>query len=219
MRTSILFAIVALSSACSSEPAALEIKKSINMENFPGLESLGANIGEVKLDYDLDGTDGSLVHFSSCEDVRSIEQSSIREEQFPLLSMLRLNCEALELYTQAKNSSVTYLPKKLSSEFIQSLPTEVTPNLGGEKTHTTGNSISQAYRSFTAKELEPTVIQAELDDLTINFTELARGDFDSDGREDILLRLDWANRVSFGKGYELKLISSREQDSRLIKTP
>lgn len=204
--------------ACTPNTESLKIEKTIYTENFAGLTQIGSNYRESKFDYDLDAKNGNLIHFKTCADVENAREDTIREDQFPLFTMLKLNCEALKQYFAAKNSARTYLPESITGKFIQNLPADATPYLGGDKTNLQGKVISQIYPRLTGKNISPTVIQVSLDDLEINYTVLVRGDFDGDTKEDMLLRLDWINSSAFGNGYDLIFVGADENGATQLPT-
>ena len=205
------------SSTCAQKSENGEIKKVIYTENFPGLIELGSNYTDTKFDYELDAKDRSTVHFQTCTDIANAQETLIREDQFPLLTMLKLNCTALKQYFSAKNAQRTHFPQLLTCEIIQQFPAGATPNLGGDHSPTPNEKIKQAFPNTEATEISPTVVRTNLNGLDINYTLLARGDIDGDGTEDWIVRLDWSNPSAFGNGYELLLIRAIKGRIQLLE--
>lgn len=202
--------------ACSPRNAP-DINKSLNEEEFAGLETIGNSYESTALNYELDAKDGSLINFTSCSDVENTHKESVKEDQFPLFIMLVRNCQALNLFFKGQNSTTTFLPKMLSAEFISNLPAISIPNLGGEKPVESNETMEKAYPNLKTQEISPSVLQVQLDDMDINFTTLAKGDFNGDGIEDLLLRLDWKMTTAYGRGYDLLLIEADEKIMRITK--
>ncbi|WP_299592183.1 hypothetical protein [uncultured Microbulbifer sp.] len=211
-----IFAIVSFS-ACAQKSENGEIKKVIYTDNFPGLIELGSNYGESKFDYKLDAKDGSTIQFRTCSDIENTTENSVKEDQFPLFTMLNINCDALKHYFTADHSQKTFFPQKLASEIIQQLPASATPNLGGNQPPAPNKKISEAFPNAEATTISPTVVRTNLNGLDIDYTLLARGDLDSDGTEDWIVRLDWSNPSAFGNGYELLLIGANKGRIQLLK--
>jgi hypothetical protein len=51
-------------------------------------------------------------------------------------------------------------------------------------------------------------------DLVVKYIVMARGDFDRDGIEDLLLRLDWYISTAFGKGFDLIMVTQASESSK-----
>lgn len=212
MKSFYLLAATALLSSCSTEQGS-RIGKTINPDEITGLTKLGNSYQDVQFEYELDGTDGNLVKFSSCRDVDETPDDSIKEDQYALLTMLRVNCKAIKLYFNAQDSSESHFPKKLTSEFVRRLPASATPELGGNRDTPVDETLSDTYPKIETTEINAGNVQARFDDLDINYIALARGDFDGDGVEGMLLRLDWQVISAFGNGFDLLLIGADAQNT------
>ncbi|MCW8128401.1 hypothetical protein [Microbulbifer halophilus] len=209
-----LVATVLLLSCAAEEENSIE--KSISTDQITGLTNLGNSYQDVQLEYALDGRDGNLVKFSSCRDVDKTADDAIREDQYPLLTMLRANCKALELYFNAQNASKSHLPEKITSDFVRNLPASATPNLGGDRDISVDKTLAETFPKIKATEIGTGNVQAQFDDLDINYIALARGDFDRDGVEDMLLRLDWQVTSAFGNGFDLLLVGVNAKHNIVI---
>jgi len=98
-------------------------------------------------------------------------------------------------------------PAGFDHAFIAGLAATVIPDLGG-------NSL--AGRKGLLTDVEPTLETSNInshsmkailnDDLVIIHVLMGRGDFDHDGTEDILLRLNWNIPTAFGKGSSLLVV-------------
>ncbi|WP_231757569.1 hypothetical protein [Microbulbifer elongatus] len=214
----ILFAVMIIS-ACTEKSGNPHIEKAIYTDNFAGLVEVGKNYNESKFDYELDTKNGSAIQFQTCEDIKQTKVGEIREDQFSLFTMLNVNCEALQLYFSAGNSRKSFFPPVLTSELIQQLPANATPDLGGDPSPVSNQEIAQAFPNSEIVEISPTVVRSNLAGLDIDYTLLARGDLDGDGTEDLIVRMDWNNPNAFGNGYEMLLIGANELRTRLLKSP
>jgi len=112
------------------------------------------------------------------------------------------------MWHNAIASARSHWPAAFDHAFIAGLPATAIPDLGG-------NSFDG--RKGLLKDVEPALETSNINshsakailsgDLTITYVLMGRGDFNHDGTEDILLRLDWNITTAFGKGFSLLLLS------------
>lgn len=184
-----------------------------NKNEFTGLKSLGHDISSVRLDYTLDSVDSKELHFNSCIKVNAVNK--VQTDQYHLLRLIKANCIAVGYYFDAlKIGTVpSFLPENLNEDFIRDLPAKAVPNLGGQSLKQQG-ILAQAK---DIKVLSTNDTSTELsvgDNLVVNYHIIARGDFNNDGIEDMLLRLDWHISSAFGKGYNLLMITKTNKKTK-----
>lgn len=208
-----------LVSACTNAVEPIQAKHApyINEDEFTGLQSLGDSFDAILLDYALDSPSGEELPLKSCTAIETTKESDVAPSQFHLLQLIKVNCTAAKYYFSAvgKGKTPTAFPISLTESFVKSLPGKAVPDLGGE---------SMEKREGTLAEVEPTLKVLNLskstatlalsDDLVVNYIIMARGDFDKDGHEDLLLRLDWYISTAFGKGFDLIMLSQTPEDAQ-----
>lgn len=179
-----------------------------NENEFAGLVSLGTNYNEINLDYSLDSKDGREIVFKNCADVAKTAELDIVDSDYKLLQLLRINCRAAEYYFKSKACSQSYWPQTLDREFVNNLPAIAIPDLGGDGLKNRKGKMIQVEPDLKVLAVKANSVEVYLSgDLAITYVILARGDFDQDGFEDMLLRLDWSITSSFGKGFDLVMLS------------
>jgi len=208
----VLFALlfiptVALLMSCGADKNK-NVEKFLNTDEIPGLGELGDHYSNVKLHYQLDTADNGVKQFSSCTEVDNASEEEIKPDQYPLLRMLQINCEAIRRFLLAPDHARTAFPETLTTEWVQGLPATAVPDLGGNKEETPDKTLAQRYKDFSATLINPHNVEAQFDDLDINYVVLARGDFNDDGMEEMLLRLDWDVVSAYGNGFTLVLVST-----------
>lgn len=213
MKPLLFFAVILALSACS--PNQNGIPKTINQKEFSGVTSIGDTFKEVSLNYDLDSKDGKLIHFSSCTDIDKTPEKDIKEDQYQLFSMLKRNCLALKLYFEATNSAKSYLPASPSLEFIRTLPANAIPDQGGNSKNL-DVPLGESQPELTEISATANSIEVQFNDLNINYVVLAKGDFNHNGIEDMLLRMDWRVTSAFGSGFELFVVEAKDGDIQVI---
>ncbi len=191
-----------------AESPILPYPKFFNSAEFVGLVSMSGDSSTVILDYDLDGANGNPVLFRNCNDVKQTLETAVVTSQYHLWRLMQLNCKAAAMINNASASMHSHWPSTLDQAFITALPATAVPDLGGS---------SLEGRKGLLKDVEPSLAITSIDshstqvivggDLAITYVVMARGDFDQDGMEDILLRLDWNIVTAFGKGFSLLLLS------------
>lgn len=185
-----------------------------NQKEFTGLKSLGKDISSVRLDYALDFANGKELHFNSCIEVNTVDE--VEASQYHLLRLMKANCMAVGYYFDAlKIGKVpSFLPENLNNSFIRSLPAKAIPNLGGQSLDRNG-TLAQAEKGMKVLSANNKSMELSLaDNLMVKYLIIARGDFNHDGIEDMLLRLDWHVSSAFGKGYNLLMVTKTSKKAK-----
>lgn len=203
----LLLLFLSVSPACIAK-SSISYPKFFNSAEFVGFVSINGDSNTVMLDYDLDGADGNPVLFKNCNDVKRTPETAVATHQYHLWRLMQLNCKAAAMINNASASTQSHWPSTFDYAFIAELPATAIPDLGG-------NSLDG--RKGLLKDAEPSLEITSIDshsaevigggDLAITYVVMARGDFDQDGMEDILLRLDWNIVTAFGKGFSLLLLA------------
>lgn len=203
---SLLLLSVLVSTCFTRSPKAFP--KFFNTDEFVGFVSMSSDCDTVALKYELDGVDGNPVLFKNCDDVKQTLETDIVTHQFHLWRLMQINCKAITMFQNASSSTQSYWASDFNHTFIADLPATAIPDLGG-------NSLDG--RKGLLKDVEPilktrninaySVLAILCDTMEINYVLMARGDFNHDGIEDILLRLDWYITSAFGKGFSLLMLS------------
>lgn len=206
MHTHLLSALAAaLLIGCATVRA--ESPHAFNVTAFAGLAKLMPD-GSERLDYVLDGANGGELRFSRCAQVAATDAAAVREDQYPLFQLLRANCQALARYGAGQPARRSHLPETLTPALVRELPASALPVVGGQATSPTGARVEDAPgMSIEALPGGRVRVLTRTDDSV--YTLMAQGDFDGDGVQDMLLRLDWRTRDAFGRGVDLLQITRR----------
>lgn len=183
--------------------------KYFNSEKFIGLEAISNDYKQVKLDYQLDGADGEVIMFQSCEDVENAESSGVVTSQFDLYRLLTVNCMAARKIADGTVPAMGYLPEELSPEFLRSIPATAVPNQGGDvQAGRFDTPMGQYEKELTILGSTENSISVKLTDgMEVDYILLGRADVNKDGIEDFVMRLDWAVPESFGRGTDLVVLT------------
>lgn len=174
---------------------------------FVGLVEAAGEHG--RLDYVLDGVNGAELRFASCAEVAATEVA-VREDQSTLFRLLRTNCQALARYASGRPARDSHLPDALTPVLVGALPSEALPAVGGQPAPPkAGERLKSAPHVADIEVLPGGRVRVLTRDDEIVYTLMAQGDFDGDGVQDMLLRLDWRARDAFGQGVELLQITRR----------
>lgn len=208
-----------LFTGCSTNPSghSVEYKPYLNQSEITGLETLGDDLSTLRLNYALDSTEGKEVNLNSCDAVNSTSASNINTSQHHLLQLTKVNCTAAEYYFNAlkQGNTPSFLPHSLTAEFIKTLPAQAVPNLGGEPLKNRNGTLIEAEKNLTVLSVDNGVVEVSLSgDVMVNYVTMARGDFNNDGIEDMLLRLDWHISSAFGKGFDLLMVTQTGKSTR-----
>lgn len=184
-------------------------------EYFTGLETV--NVGKyenAKLDYDLTSTNNKNIHFSSCPQVDAVKDDDILTSEYHLLTMLRLNCNAMKKYTIAGNANKSFLSELVVNKSINDLPATAYPFVNNyDKKTRAGKTLKRYQKKLVTKVSSDGAILVETETDNLIYNIIAIGDFNGDKIQDALIRIDWHVINAFGKGSKLVLITKKTKES------
>ncbi|MBI3562862.1 MAG: hypothetical protein HY080_14210 [Gammaproteobacteria bacterium] len=186
-----------------------------NTQQFTGLASDQVmKYDDTLLDYDLDNANHKNIHFRTCRQVEATRDKDILASQYSLFKLLKTNCLALERFTRARPASQGFLPDRLTKKWIDALPATAVPRMNDEDLRRRNGKRLSRYESQLRVVLADdgtANVTTKTDQLT--YVIMARADFDGDGIEDMLLRIDWRALRAFGKGTDLVMITKTAAQS------
>lgn len=193
-------------------------KRVFNKQAFPGfVPTSSVNYEEAVLDYDLDTSSGGTMHFNSCTQVDATQEDQIASVAYPWLRLLSINCLALKRYSVSRVASRTFFPARFTKELIAAFPATVAGVVGSDDLRQRQGKTLRTYETrlhiSLASNGEAHVRTAHSDSI---YVILARADFDGDGNEDLLVRIDWGTRGALGKGSDLVLISKKSATAPIV---
>ncbi len=175
---------------------------------FAGLAD-ATQLGRERLDYMLDGANGAELRLTRCAQVAETDEAAVREDQYPLLRLLRVNCEALARFAMSRPARRSYLPEALTPALVSDLPSQALPAMGGQVVPPVGGRLGALPGGASIEALLGGRVRVLTRSDDIVYTLMAQGDFDGDGLQDMLLRMDWHARDAFGHGVDLLQITRR----------
>lgn len=199
---------LALANGSVAAPASAPVRE-FEPRHVAGLTAAAIEREEdATLDIDFDRIGGGLVRFGHCREVQPERLGQVQPSQAVLARTLQLNCLAVQRYVQSRPATRSLMPGRWSAAAVASLPGETLPQLGpmpaaAGGTTSLARQVGRPHISMGADG----VVQVRGTELTALYHRLARADFDGDGAEDWLLRIDWAARQGDARGSELMLVS------------
>lgn len=187
----LVFALL-LAGGCVHQPAPA-CDRTFNTAAFPGLTSASRPLdyATAKLDYELESATGQPIRFSTCSQVQSTNEADIASPSYPLFRLLSLNCQALKLYTASTVARQSHLPPTQTVPLVKLFPADAVPRLNDEDlARRRGHTLSSCEHNLVAstKEDGSVCVRTETDEIT--YTLMARGDFNGDGIQDFLVRVE-----------------------------
>ena len=195
------------------------LKRTFNAPEFTGLVSIeAASYGEAILDYDLDASNGGVIHFTGCVQVEATKEGDVVASQYALLKLLSVNCQALKRYFSSAAAQRSYFPARLSKRLVMAFPATALPNnISPEAMSRRQGKLLRTYEpSVKTSIIEGGSAEVVTTTEKITYHVMARADFDHDGAEDLLMRVDWSVRKAFGKGADLLLLSKKSSSSAIF---
>lgn len=188
---------------------------------------------DATLDIDFDRVGGGLVRFAHCRDVQPGPLAQVQPSQATLAEVLRLNCLAVKRYAASQPANRSQLPARWSAAAVALLPADLMPSLvpAGAEASTGAASAANATKVQAGATLarqpgarhiklaHDGTVQVTGADVVAQFHRLARADFDGDGSEDWLLRIDWAATQGDARGSALVLVArpAANQPARVLE--
>jgi len=155
------------------------------------------------------------VEFTSCQQALDYKISNIAEYNYFRFKLLVVACKAVNKYKTAHGSTQSSFPVKLDDKFYSKLPALTTPYLSKtEYKQRKNKTIKQTYKNLkvTSKNNTATIIT---NDDEIYISVLARGDFNNDKIEDLLISSEWYAKHANGKHTELVVLSKTGKDKAI----
>jgi len=189
-------------------------QRTLNVSDLRSLIPKGSfGYDTAVLDYELTAPNGNTIHLNSCTQVDATKDDDVAAFDYKRLQYVRINCLALKRYSTSTMPKKNFFPPRLTRAFIASLPATAAFLIGDSEyiRQLHGKSLAASLHglhlhiSILSKN-EAKVVTDEDDD---RYVVVARADFDGDGIEDLLMRIDWRARDAFGAASDLVLLSKK----------
>lgn len=156
--------------------------------------------------------------FKTCNDILVYNDKDIATYERFRFKLVTASCTAIYKYLHAKDFKQSFFPNKFSHNYITSLPAHIAPIINDHIFNKQKNkSLSQAYKILKIQERnKSTNILTKTDEFYINI--LARGDFDEDGFEDLIVSSQWYARNARGKYNDLVILSKTGENKPIEVT-
>lgn len=159
--------------------------------------------------------DRKLLPFNNCNEIAVFNHNDLALFDQFRFKLFTADCTAIYKYLNAKEFKQSFFPTTLSDNFIVTLPAHITPIINNyifKKQR--DKTLEQAYNILTIqKKNKSTNILTKTDEFYIDI--LARGDFDDDGFEDLLVSSQWYARNARGKYNDLVILSKTGKDKAI----
>ena len=171
-----------------------------NVKNFDGVDSIGTSPHDLEFDIVYVGTGGDMVKVKNCIEVSARGDSKISEREFARWDLLKTDCEAAKRFYGAPENSVSYWPSMLDYPLLKTFPSTSIPHLGGQGLDGGIERLAEYESTLVLKESGQHNVKVSYDGMVVNYVEVARGDFNRDGYQDLFVRMDWYIEGAFGGG-------------------
>ena len=212
LKTYTLISLIFLTTQSSCVFSKNKIPPNIKKTSFSGI-SIDKNSKEIKLKDAIYTVKPRIDNeFTNCKEVINFSYEKIIPfEQFQFKALTAL-CIAVNKYKNSNYSESSFFPSTLTNADIENLPALTTPYINSYEYNTRINkTIKQAHEKLTISNVNSrTKILTEEDELYIDV--VARGDFNNDKIEDLLISSDWYARNAFGKHTDLVILSKESKD-------
>lgn len=204
----ITFFLISLSLSCAN--ANDSIIPSLNTKAFPGM-TIEADKVLLK-GYRYQNEDLKKVTFNDCKQALNYDIANISEYSYFRFKLLITSCTAIKKFETAHNSEKSFFPLELSNNDYKSFPALGIPYLSKTQyNHRKNKSIQNAFKKISiSTDRNGIKVLTKNDEFYIHI--LARGDFNGDKTEDLLVSSEWYARHAHGKHTDLVILSKTGKD-------
>lgn len=166
-------------------------------------QSLSTNSSPFDLTFEVpfSSNHGESVLVNSCLDIAALGESQIAEYDYQRWSLLSINCMAAMRFLSLPQYSTSYLPETFE-KVVGKLPATAVPYLGGDKPVSDSRTLQEVGQVESVGSPLDDSVNVVVDDMAIRYVLVAQGDFNTDGLEDWLIRMDWVIPDSLGAGHD-----------------
>lgn len=203
---------VVLAGLCSAAAAAPP-QRAFEARNFTGLTAkVISSEGDATIDFDFEKLSGGRLHLAHCHEVPTGLMDLVKDPQGIHAEILRLNCLAVHRYARSQPARLSHMPARWSRDAVAKLPAQVLPELGPDDAATP--TVTQPRLTLARRPGGRHITLGRHGDVSVDgaevralFYRLAQADFNGDGYQDWLLRMDWGAQEASMKGSQLLLVT------------
>ena len=209
--------LVGLSSAAAAAPP----QRAFEPRNFTGLTAkVISSEDDATIDFDFDKLGGGPLHLAHCREVPTKLMDLVKDPQGIYAEKLRLNCLAVHRYANSQPARRSHMPAHWSRDAVAKLPAQVLPELGPDDAATP--TVTQPRLTLARRPGARHITLNRYGDVRVDgpevhalFYRLAQADFNGDGYQDWLLRMDWGAQEGSLKSTQLLLVTRLTPDGPL----
>lgn len=193
--------------------AGTSIPRWFNVSAFVGLAAMPTQVSDTAtLDYDdFEDRSGGTIRLTTCRQVEATDSDLIRESQHHLFRLLAANCAAADRFTRSKPARGSHFPRQVKPQTVKNFPAMALPVFSSsEDLQPREGKTLQSFLKIDASSLNAdrsVRIETEADFFT--YRVMGRADFDDDGIEDLLVRVDWSAKGGRGRLFDLFVIARK----------
>jgi len=185
---------------------------SVYPDAFDGFEATPER--EIRLrGYEYERKAGGTVEVASCAEVTQATSNRVVSSQFEWFRRLLLTCRGYEKYLEARRFERSFIPTPLALDQIRKFPAQIIPSVNDEDSlQKRGKTVQQYYSGSFEYEARRASHRLVTEHEILDLQPLARGDFDGDGTEDLLLVSSWSPIQGFGATEQVLIVTRSSAD-------
>ena len=188
-------------------------KPTFNEKHFD-FYKIGKSLSETKFGWTMVFKDQqrNKTNFNNCNEIATYNPKNIALFDQFRFKLFIADCTAIYKYIDANDFNKSFFPKEITHKFIASLPAHSTPIITrhGFQQHK-GKSLKSALNPISIKDKNDKVnLTTDNEEIYINI--IARGDFNNDNIEDLLVDSQWYAKKARGKYNDLVILSKTDKD-------
>lgn len=151
---------------------------------------------EIRLNTEFKSTNPNkpgAIRVDSCKQAQALKRSDFAPSEYSKHRALMADCFAAEQYAKGQSAARNYFAGMPLLEILQSMPAISVPELSQLSMNSRhGKTMSEYEAPLRSEVISENNIEATFrEDIKVHYTLMARRDINSDGIEDVILRLRW----------------------------
>lgn len=188
--------------------------------SLTGWEHGGPGTGApLALAFEFELDSGVRAQVGSCEEAAAVDPARIEPTDFHRVRRLQVDCRAVQQFAVARPATVSFFEGRVvTRDALEKLPASVQPPLTRDPHPPEADAKSlkavEQLGEFELRDDDSWVLVGERSMYVLEV--LAWGDFNGDGVDDVMVRVDWRALDAFGRGTSA-LVLTRDAPEALLR--
>ncbi len=176
--------------------------------------TIGSSPYDLEFDQEFATPDDKVISFKNCLEVNENGAENIAVREYTFWIFLKANCAAVLRYYELPAKAVSYWDDEYGFETVKTFPALVIPHISSSSLDISPELLLGDQPGFNLVKEELHKVSIDYDDMDLDYVLISQGDFNRDGVQDLLVRLDWWIHGASGTGTDLIALTKLEKNSK-----